>query len=40
MSSPDLSDAERRAVDEVLATPRLSLGPQVEAFEAAVAKRL
>lgn len=40
MSSPDLSDAERRAVDEVLATPRLSLGPQVEAFEAAVAERL
>ncbi len=40
MSSPDLSDAERRAVDEVLATPRLSMGPQVEAFEAAVATRL
>ncbi len=40
MSSPDLGDAERRAVEAVLATPRLSIGPQVEAFEAAVAERL
>jgi dTDP-4-amino-4,6-dideoxygalactose transaminase len=40
MSSPDLTDDERRAVADVLATPRLSMGPQVEAFEAAVAERL
>ncbi len=38
MSSPDLSDREREAVAEVLRTPRLSMGPQVEGFEAAVAQ--
>ncbi|MEK7682664.1 MAG: DegT/DnrJ/EryC1/StrS family aminotransferase [Chloroflexota bacterium] len=38
MSSPDLGEAERQAVAEVLHTPRLSMGPQVEAFEAAMAK--
>lgn len=38
MSAPDLTDAEREAVLEVLRTPRLSRGPKIEAFEAAVAK--
>ena len=38
MSSPDLTDAEREAVAAVLRTPRLSIGPQVEAFEATVAE--
>lgn len=38
MSSPDLGDREREAVAEVLRTPRLSMGPQVERFEAAVAQ--
>jgi perosamine synthetase len=38
MSSPDLTEDERRAVAAVLETPRLSLGPQSEAFEAAVAR--
>jgi dTDP-4-amino-4,6-dideoxygalactose transaminase len=37
MSAPDLTEAERKAVAAVLDTPRLSMGPQVEAFEAAVA---
>jgi len=37
MSSPDLTEAERQAVAEVMATPRLSMGPRVEAFERAVA---
>lgn len=35
MSSPDLTDAERQAVLAVLNTPSLSIGPQVQAFEAA-----
>jgi perosamine synthetase len=35
MSSPDLSDAERQAVMGVLNTPSLSMGAQIEAFEAA-----
>ena len=39
MSSPDLTDREREAVLAVLHTPRLSMGPQIEAFEAAVAAR-
>ncbi len=38
MSAPDISDKEREAVAAVLRTPRLSMGPQVERFEAAVAK--
>ena len=38
MSSPDLGEAERQAVAEVLRTPRLSMGPQVQAFEEAMAK--
>lgn len=33
MSSPDLGEAERRAVLEVLETPMLSMGEQTEAFE-------
>ena len=37
MSSPDLTEAEVAAVSQVLATPRLSIGPQLEAFEQAVA---
>jgi dTDP-4-amino-4,6-dideoxygalactose transaminase len=35
MSSPDLTDAERRAIFEVIQTPNLSMGPQIESFEAA-----
>lgn len=35
MSSPDLTDAERQAVMAVLQTPNLSMGPQIDAFEAA-----
>ena len=33
MSSPDLTDAEREAVQAVLRTPNLSMGPQINAFE-------
>ena len=33
LSSPDLTDAERQAVLNVLQTPMLSMGPQIEAFE-------
>jgi dTDP-4-amino-4,6-dideoxygalactose transaminase len=40
MSGPDLTDAEREAVADVLQTPRLSIGPQVDAFEAVVADRV
>jgi len=35
MSSPDLSEAERQAVAAVLRTPHLSMGGEIEAFEAA-----
>ena len=35
MSSPDITDAERQAVLEVLNTPNLSMGPQIHTFEAA-----
>ncbi len=35
MSSPDLTDAERQAVLDVLNTPILSMGPRIEAFEKA-----
>lgn len=35
MSSPDLSDADRQAVLEVLNTPSLSMGPKILAFEKA-----
>ena len=34
MSSPDLTDAERQAVMEVLQTSYLSMGPRIRAFEA------
>ncbi len=37
MSSPDLTEAERAAVNHVLQTPFLSIGPQITAFEQAVA---
>jgi dTDP-4-amino-4,6-dideoxygalactose transaminase len=35
MSSPDLTDAEREAVAAVLRTPNLSMGGEIQAFEAA-----
>jgi perosamine synthetase len=35
MSSPDLTDAEREAVAAVLRTPNLSMGSEIQAFEAA-----
>jgi dTDP-4-amino-4,6-dideoxygalactose transaminase len=38
MSSPDLTDVERRAVSEVLATSVLSMGEQTLAFEEAARK--
>lgn len=37
MSSPDLTDVEIAAVHQVLRTPSLSNGPQIEAFERAFA---
>ena len=37
MSSPDLTDAEAAAVNQVLATRYLSIGPQIKAFEQAIA---
>ncbi|MDR1990054.1 MAG: DegT/DnrJ/EryC1/StrS family aminotransferase [Acidobacteriaceae bacterium] len=40
MSSPDITDCERAAVAAVLNTPTLSIGPQVVAFEHAVARTL
>lgn len=36
MSSPDLTDEERQAVARVLATPNLSMGEQISAFEESV----
>jgi perosamine synthetase len=33
MSSPDLTDAERQAVLEVVHTPNLSMGPKIKLFE-------
>ncbi len=35
MSSPDLNDADREAVNQVVQTPNLSMGPQIKAFEQA-----
>jgi dTDP-4-amino-4,6-dideoxygalactose transaminase len=35
MSSPDITNAERAAVAEVLQTPNLSMGSQIQKFEAA-----
>jgi len=40
MSSPDLTDTEIAAVTQVLQTPFLSIGPQLTAFEQAVASYL
>lgn len=40
MSSPDLTDAERQAVLGVLQTPRLSMGPELDAFESELVRRL
>lgn len=37
MSSPDLTDTEIAAVNQVLCSPTLSIGPQLDAFEQAVA---
>jgi len=39
LSSPNLTDREIQAVLEVLRTDRLSIGPRIEAFEAACAAR-
>lgn len=36
MSAPDLGPAEREAVAAVLRTPRLSMGPEIEGFEAQI----
>ena len=36
MSSPDLTDKERQAVAKVLATPNLSMGEKITAFEDSV----
>ena len=33
MSSPDITDAERQIIHEVVQSPTLSMGPQIEAFE-------
>lgn len=33
MSSPDLTDADRQAVLDVVSTPNLSMGPKIDAFE-------
>jgi dTDP-4-amino-4,6-dideoxygalactose transaminase len=38
LSSPDITDSEIQAVTAVLRTSRLSLGPQMEAFEHALAE--
>ncbi|MDF1520392.1 MAG: DegT/DnrJ/EryC1/StrS family aminotransferase [Brevefilum sp.] len=35
MSSPDLSEADRQAVEAVVNTPNLSMGPKIDAFEKA-----
>lgn len=36
MSSPDLTEAERQAVADVINTPNLSMGPKIKAFENAI----
>lgn len=38
MSAPDITDAERQAVMDVLFTPNLSMGSQIDAFERSIAK--
>ncbi|HYR95793.1 MAG TPA: DegT/DnrJ/EryC1/StrS family aminotransferase [Candidatus Binatus sp.] len=40
MCEPDITAAERAAVDEVMRTPTLSIGPQIELFEREVAAAL
>lgn len=40
MSSPDINEADIAAVNAVLRTPHLSIGPQIEQFEAAIARRI
>jgi dTDP-4-amino-4,6-dideoxygalactose transaminase len=40
MSSPDISEAEIAAVNAVLRTSYLSIGPQIEQFEVAMARRI
>jgi len=35
MSSPDLTETDRQAVEEVVNTPNLSMGPKIDAFEGA-----
>jgi dTDP-4-amino-4,6-dideoxygalactose transaminase len=40
MSAPDITEAERAAVARVLASSTLALGPQLAAFERAVARRV
>ncbi|HUS46769.1 MAG TPA: DegT/DnrJ/EryC1/StrS family aminotransferase [Phycisphaerae bacterium] len=40
LSRPDITDVEIQAVREVLESDRLSIGPRLEAFEAAVAARV
>ena len=40
MCEPDLTEAERAAVQEVLRTPILSLGPQLDLFERKLAARV
>ena len=39
MSSPDITDAERQAVADVLGTKSLSMGTKIDAFEAVICKR-
>jgi len=39
LSSPDVTEAEIEAAVAVLRTPRLSIGPELDAFEAACARR-
>ncbi|GAG23151.1 unnamed protein product, partial [marine sediment metagenome] len=39
LSSPDITESEIEVVVSVLRSGRLSLGPQQEAFEAAIAAR-
>ena len=38
LAQPDITDLERKAVLEVLKTPRLSLGPKLKEFEEKIAK--
>jgi perosamine synthetase len=40
MSSPDIGEAEIAAINAVLRTPYLSIGPQIDQFEAALASRV